>query len=217
MVGENRKKRELCAAVSFAERMDGVQLREKMRGTFCKCPRFKTSQISPLSQVRKKPTHFAVDVLRVAKVASFFRHPHCPDLARPRIHVLEKMSVNAAIMAVAEPPPRQRLRSSLRSYFSFESVKDCLVANVEKIDKNAYTWIAIWIGLSPVHPSASASTIGTNDAVPALFSRQTATIEFGRALFHTGTKLNAFDRADFSKTFAAEDYARRSGSIAIGH
>ena len=50
-----------------------------------------------------------------------------------------------------------------------------------------------------------------------MWHRAFEAIEFGRALFHTGTKLNAFDRADFSKTFAAEDYARRSGSIAIGH
>jgi hypothetical protein len=82
-----------------------------------------------------------------------------------------------------------------------------LVANAEAVDKNAGTWIAVRVGLSPIHPPASASTIGTNDAASALFSRQTATIEFRRALFHAGTELNAFDRANFSKSFATEDNA----------
>ena len=86
---EGRQERKLRATVAFPERMNGIQLSKEMRRSDCKCRSIQSSEMPLLRQVAKQPSHFSIDVLRIAEGAALFGNAHRPDLAGPGKHVLK--------------------------------------------------------------------------------------------------------------------------------
>ncbi len=113
LMSEGDQERQLCAAVAFAERMDGIELGEKMRGSLSENHRIESTKTLLSRELTKQPSHFAIDVLRIAERASLLGDAHGSNFSCPGVDVLKQVSVNGAVMAGSQSSRRQRLAEPL--------------------------------------------------------------------------------------------------------
>ena len=107
------QKRHLSAAVSVAERMNGIQIRQKTSQFNAESDRVKALEILMLSQTPKKLGRLTFYILWIAKWISTLGYPDRSETARPSIDILEQVMVNGAIVPNAKSTFRQWLIRSL--------------------------------------------------------------------------------------------------------
>jgi hypothetical protein len=90
-IGKQCEKADLSAAVAFAERMYGIEGRQEMRRGSRESLWRQPLEMPLLSKIGEEPLHLTRDVFRVAKGAAIFAEAHHPELACPRIDILEQV------------------------------------------------------------------------------------------------------------------------------
>ncbi len=135
-IRKNGKKSYLTPAVSIPERMDGVELRQKLRCLGSEFIGRKFSEKIVPTQITEHPRHLAPNVLRITERASSFDNPNRAVLARLAIYVLEKVAVDRAIVPDAEPAARKRFVRPLQCTCGFKFLERHRITNSGDVFKN---------------------------------------------------------------------------------
>lgn len=136
------QKRHLSAAVSVAERMNGIQIRQKTSQFNAESDRVKALEILMLSQTPKKLGHLTFYILWIAKWISTLGYPDRSETPRPSIDILEQVMVNGAIVPNAKSTFRQWLIRSLVCEGGLELLQSRLVADARNVFQNVCSDIA---------------------------------------------------------------------------
>ena len=87
------KKRHRTPTVSIPEGMNGIQLREKLRGSGCEVICRKSTDEVPLPHIPEHLSHLTPNVLGITECAVSLGDPNRAVSASPAIYVLEEVAV----------------------------------------------------------------------------------------------------------------------------
>src|SRR5438309_2025752 len=109
------------------------------------------SKMFLLCRFGKQSPHLSIDVFGIAECISLFGHPYGPDRSSPIAYILKQVPMDREIMFVAQRTWRQLMGRPLGRHVGFECFKSSLIANVETIDENGCSWIAVGVLLGLIH------------------------------------------------------------------
>src|SRR3546814_503166 len=99
----------------------------------------------------------ACNVLGIAEHASALRYPNGAEPPGPAIHVLEQVSVDGLEVPDAQAAGGERFRAPLPRHFLLEGLQPFGVADIERVDKDARTRIAVRIVDGLIHEGEGVS------------------------------------------------------------
>jgi hypothetical protein len=203
MVGAMREQNEkscLRTSIALPKRVNGVQRCKECRGPVRKLVRRQMPEKVAPFQVREQLFHLPGDMLRVAKGAVALAYAYRPVRSRPRIHVLEQVIVNGAIMGNALAAREQRFVGALRGHRRLELIERGLIAKVRNIFENSRTVVAVRINDRVVHrtPLSDLRVLAGN-GLSTILRREVFSFEFTEVFARFLTQTNAFNGANLGE------------------
>ena len=107
------------------------------------------------SKVRKQTTHLAVNVLGVAKRAVALAKTYRAEPARPRVNILEQMTMDGAIVPIVEVPGGKRLIRPLRRDEGLKFGEFRRIAEIEAVLEDVGARVAVGILDGLVHAAVN--------------------------------------------------------------
>ena len=150
-LSQQNQQGKLCTPVSLAERMNGVQLAQKVRYLLSKFAKARSSKIPVVSQRAEQLSHFAINMFWIAEHAAVFGYAHRSDCTGPGTNVLKEVPVDGAIVRIAQSTRRKCFGGPLRCNFRLESIEPCLISQTQLVDEDGCTRITLRIGNRIIH------------------------------------------------------------------
>src|SRR3989338_3073862 len=116
--------------------------------------------------------HLLFDVFGITKCAPVFADPHCSKRTSPLIHILEKVTVDPAIMSNVQCSGWEWLIRALRGHCRFKHIDCGLVEEVWYIFKNSRSFVALGVSYCVVHGRRLVSILFRN-RLTTVFGRKT--------------------------------------------
>lgn len=139
--------------------MNRVELGNEVSRALGKGIRRAITQESPISQPPEGGDHMPMDVLRVTECTCAFADPDDAIASGPTIDVLEKMTMESAVVANAESTGRERLVRPLRCHRSFKLLQCVCTTNTRNVLEDCRAAITIRIGKGSVCHSAQFAPV----------------------------------------------------------
>lgn len=103
---KKRKKCELRPAVALAKWMNGVKIAQEMCGFSCEVLPIQAAEIVSCLQSCEQAAHLGIDIFGIAEHAVGLADAHGAQAARPAIDIAEEVTVQSAVMRVAQASSR---------------------------------------------------------------------------------------------------------------
>jgi len=151
VVGEQREEGELRATVTLSERMNGIELGEKVCCVPGEVGARLFSEKVLLPQPKEHALHFRADVLGITEGALSFGEPHRSVPTGPCVHVLKEMMMNRPIVAGRKAAAWKQLLGARERHRGLERFERSLIGEAGLVLKNGAARKAVGIGLGFVH------------------------------------------------------------------
>lgn len=137
----------LCAAISFAEGVNRVELRQEMRRRCGECRSAEPAQEMVGTELPEKSGQFSPDMLRVAEAVAALGDPDAAASPCPWIDILEQVVMDGEVVAEAETACGHPFAGALQIHLQLVCIQGVLVPEAEQVPQNLGPGIAIGIRL----------------------------------------------------------------------